>query len=262
VSIQDLKTGFDRTETFYRTGGQFTLKDLPAGQFTLTVRAEGGQQKTEVALAEGQDKTGIELVLEDLVDLTGRVVDLQTKQPVAGIMVFAKPALGGDGISITWGDEDTSHITDAQGKFTVKRAPKGKLAIQGMAKEWKVSDYGWFRNLKEVTGSGTIDLGDIPILKKRIKDGETAGKLGLNFKQQPPETPPEQQKLEVSFIEPTGPCAGLDVKPGDVITSIDGIDVTAGNTMYAWMLINAPVGTRLTIGLARGTSISVTLAPP
>ena len=262
VSIADLKTGFDRTESFYRTGGQFTLKDLPAGHFTLTVRAEGGQQKTEVDLAEGQDKTGVELVLEDLVDLTGRVVDLATKQPVPGMMVFAKPALGGDGISFTWGDEDTSHITDAKGQFTVKRAPKGKLAIQGMAKDWKDSDYSWFRIVREVTGSGTIDLGDVGVLKKRIKDGETAGKLGLHFKQQPPETPPDQGKLEVSFIEPTGPCAGLDIKPGDVITTIDGIDVTGANTMQSWVLINAPVGTKLVLGLARGTTISVTLAAP
>jgi hypothetical protein len=47
-----------------------------------------------------------------------------------------------------------------------------------------------------------------------------------------------------------------------VITTIDGIDVTGANTMQSWVLINAPVGTKLTLGLARGTSISVTLAPP
>lgn len=262
VMIEDLKTGFDRSESFYRTNGQFTLKDLPAGHFTLTVKAEGGQQKTEVDLTEGQDKTGVELTLEDLVDLTGRVVDLATKQPVTGMMVFAKPAVGGENFSFTWGDEDTSHITDAQGKFTVKRAPKGKLAIQGMAKEWKDSDYSWFRVVREVTTSGTVDLGDIGVLKKRIKEGETAGKLGLHFKQQSPETPPEQQKLEVSFIEPNGPAVGLDIKPGDVITTIDGIDVTGANTMQSWTLINAPVGTKLTLVLARGPTISVTLAAP
>lgn len=262
VSIEDIKTGFDRTESFYRTGGQFTLRDLPAGHFTLTVKADGGQQKTEVDLAEGQEKTGIELTLEDLVDLNGRVVDLATKQPVPGIMVFAKPAVGGDNMSFTWGDEDTSHISDAQGKFTVKRAPKGKLAIQGMAKEWKDSDYAWFRIVREVSGNGPVDLGDIGVLKKRIKDGETAGKLGLHFKQQSPELSPDQQKLEVSFIEPNGPCVGLDIKVGDVITTIDGIDVVGANMAQSWVLINAPVGTKLTLGLARGTSISVTLAAP
>ena len=262
VSIEDIKTGFDRTESFYKTNGQFKLDDLPAGNFTLTVRAEGGQQKTEVPLAEGQDKTGIELTLEDLVDLKGKVVDLATKQPVPGIMVFAKPAIGGDGMSFTWGDEDTSHISDAQGHFTVKRAPKGKLAIQGMPKDWKESDYSWFRIVREVTTSGTIDLGEVGVLKKRIKDGDIAGKLGLHFKQQPPELTPDQQKLEVSFIEPTGPAAGLDLKVGDVITTIDGIDVVGANMAQSWVLINAPVGTKLALGLARGPTISVTLAPP
>ncbi|MBA3462699.1 MAG: carboxypeptidase regulatory-like domain-containing protein [Deltaproteobacteria bacterium] len=260
VEIEDLKTGFERTESFYKTNGKYTLHDLPAGHFTITVSAEGGQKKVETDLTEGQAKTGVDVTLEELLEITGRVVDLQTKAPVAGIMVFAKPAIGGDGFSFSWGDEDRSNISDAAGRFTVKRAPKGQLAIQGMAKEYKESEYTWFRSLKTVTKSG--DIGDLPIIKKRIKEGQTAGELGLHFKEQPPEQPPELSMMEVSFVKPGGPCAGLDIKVGDVITSVDGVDVTGGNVMHAWTLMNAPVGTKLTIGLKRGNTISVTLAAP
>jgi len=262
VSIEDLKTGFGRSEAFYQTTGHFIVHDLPAGHFTVTVGAEGGQKKIEVDLAEGEQKTGIEVTLEDLVTLTGRVVDLMTKQPVSGLMVFASPAKGNSGINISFGDEETGHITDADGKFTVKRAPKGKLAIQGMAKEWKDSDYSWFRIFRTITQSGTVELGDLSVVKKRIKDGETAGKLGLHYKEMQPDADPETYAMEVSFIEPNSPAAKVDVKVGDVIVSVDGIDTTGGGSMYAWTLMNAPVGTKLTIGLKRGNTISVTLAPP
>lgn len=262
VSVEDPKTGFSRSEAFYKTTGQFTIHDLPAGHFTLTVSVEGGQNKVEIDLAEGQDRTGVEVTLEDLVTLTGRVVDMVTKQPVEGLMVFASPAKSNQGISYTFGDDDTGHITDAAGKFTVKRAPKGKLAIQGMAKEWKNSAYSWFRMFRTVTTSGTVDLGDLGVMKKRIKDGETAGKLGIHYKEQAPDADPELYAMEVSFIEPTSPASKVDLKVGDVITSVDGIDVTGGGSMYAWTLMNAPVGTKLTIGLKRGTSFSVTLASP
>jgi protocatechuate 3,4-dioxygenase beta subunit len=263
IALEDLKTGLSREESFYRTSGHYIIHDLPAGHFTVTVSADAGQQKVTVDLTEGEAKTGVDVTLEELVNITGRVVDSVTKAPVAGMMVFARPALGqGAFQGFSWGEDDTDHITDAAGKFTVKRAPKGQLAIQGMAKEWKDSDYTWFRVLKTITGTGTVDVGDLTVIKKRIKEGEKPGKLGLHFKESPPDQPPEQAKLEVSFVEPDGPCAKLDIKVGDVIASIDGTDVVGANTMNAWTLMNAPVGTKLAIGLVRGTSISVTLAPP
>ncbi len=100
------------------------------------------------------------------------------------------------------------------------------------------------------------------MIKKRIKEGETAGVIGLHFKQAPPDQSPELAKLEVSYIDPKGPCAKLDIKIGDVITTIDGIDVTGGNSMHAWTLISARVGTKLALTLARGPTLSVTLAAP
>ncbi len=262
IELEDLKTGFERSETFYRTEGRFVLHDLPAGHVTLTARAEGGQAKIEVDLAEGQEKTGVTVTLEELVTLVGRVVDLATKQPVPGMRVFARPAMGSGGFSFSWGGDDNDNISDTAGKFTVKRVARGKIAIQGMAKEWKESDYSWFRVLRTVEGSGTIELGDLGVIKKRIKEGETGGEIGLHFKEQAPDQPPDLAKLEVSFIDPKGPCAKLDIKIGDVITAVDGIDVTGGNSMHAWTLINARVGTKLSLTLARGPTISVTLAAP
>ncbi|MFN0251198.1 MAG: carboxypeptidase regulatory-like domain-containing protein [Kofleriaceae bacterium] len=262
VSVEDLKSGFERTETFFRTDGRFVLRDLPAGHFHLNASAAGGQAKLELDLANGEAKTDVTLTLEQLITLTGRVVDYMTKVPVSGMRVFAQIAQGGS-FSFGWSD-DMENTSDEAGKFTVKKVPRGKLSIQGMPKDWKEADYAWFRIVRDVsaTKQSTIDVGDIGVLKKRVKEGEPSGELGVNYKEQPLDTLPEDHEFRISFIEPDGPAAKTDLKVGDVIVSIDGIDVRGVNGMHAWTLMNAPPGTKLVLGLERGASVTVTLAPP
>ena len=262
VSVADLKTGFDRTETFFRTNGRFQIRDLPAGHFHVNGSAAGGQAKLELDLASGESKTGVTLALVQLVTLTGRVVDFAAKTPVPGIRVFAEIAKGG-GFSFRWSD-DMDNTSDESGHFTVKKVPRGKLSIQGMAKEWKDSDYSWFRVIRDVTttSESTIDIGDVSIIKKRVKEGEPSGEMGLHFKEQPPDTEPEAQELRVSFIEPDSAAAKTDIKVGDVIVAVDGVDVRGANGMHAWTLMNAPPGTKLVLGLERGASVTITLTPP
>ena len=262
ITVHDVTTGFDRTEKFFRTEGRFGVRDLPAGHFHVSARAAGGQAKIELDLANGEAKTGVTLALEQLVTLTGRVVDYVTKAPVPGIRVFAEIAKGGT-FSFGWSD-DMDNTSDESGRFTVKKVPRGKLSIQGMAKDFKTSDYNWFRIVRDITTTtaSSIDLGDVGVIKRRVKEGQPGGEFGLSFKEQPPDTPPEQEELRVSFIEPDGPAAKTDIKVGDVIVSVDGVDVRGANSMHAWSLMNAPPGTKIVLGLDRGTSVTITLAAP
>ncbi|MBA3504081.1 MAG: PDZ domain-containing protein, partial [Deltaproteobacteria bacterium] len=183
--------------------------------------------------------------------------------PVPGMRVFAHRATGG-GMTSSWGpDSDNANISDELGKFTLKRVPRGQIAVQGMAKEYKESDYTWFRTLKTIDGTqANVDIGDVAVIKRRVKEGEKSGELGINFKEEAPDTPPDKQKFEVSFIDPKGPAANSGIKVGDVITSVDGVDVTGGNAMHAWTLMNAPPGTKLSLGLARNATVTVVLAAP
>lgn len=260
VELADLKTGFSRDETYFRTGGAFAIHDLPAGHFHLTISAVGGRKQLELDLVEGQAKTGVTVELDALVTLTGRVVELGTQVPVAGFRMSAQLAQAG-GYAFGWGNDDREHITDDAGRFTIKRAPRGQLSVVGMHKDFQDSDYGWLRALRVVDGTGTVDLGDLGVVKRRLKKGEIAGELGLHFKDLPPDTPPDKERLEVSYIDPAGPAARSGIEVGDVVTSIDGVDVTGGNSMNT-LLLRAPPGTKLAIGLARGTTVTITLAPP
>lgn len=262
ITLRDPATGYTRHESFFRTAGRYTLADLPKGKFQLSASAAIGSAQTEIALAEGERKTDVNLTLARLVTLTGRVVIHGTTTGVAGMIVYARPALGG--ASSTWSsDDDREFITDEQGRFTIKNVQTGKLALRGYAKAGiNDSAYAPLSTVRTVTGSGTVDVGDLPVLKKRLRDGEPAGKLGIRFAEPPPTTAPDARALEISWLDPTGPAAKSELAVGDVITSVDGIDVTGGNIASYASLIRAPPGTKLSFGTKRGATVIVVLTAP
>jgi len=261
VVLRDLVSGFSRRESFFRTDGRFSLPDLPKGKFQLTASAEGGSAQVDLELGEGEQKTNVAVVLAALVTITGRVVEQGTTKPVAALRMMARPALGGGGFSFSDGD-DRDHITDEQGRFTIKNAPSGKLWIRGMPRDWNDSDYAMLATVREVSGTGTVDLGDIAVLKKRVKQNDPVGKLGLRFAEGAPDTPPDKRTLEISWIDPTGPAAKTELVVGDVITTVDGVDVSGANSASYGTMIRAAPGTKLSFGTKRGTTVIVVLAPP
>jgi protocatechuate 3,4-dioxygenase beta subunit len=263
VTVREPLTGFFRHEQFYRTGGRYALRELPKGRYLIQVAAEGGQKQVLAELAEGEAKTGVDLELEGLVDVTGRVVEHGTGKPVAGMRMSASLAKGGAGpIMMGPGSEaDQEHVTDESGRFKIKHAPAGALHLRGFPKDFQTSDHGFISTVRTADAQRP-DVGDITVLRRRVKRNEPAGELGVSFAQQPPDTPPDGRELKVSYIDPAGPAAKAELKVGDIVTSIDGIDVTGANAMNAWILMHAPPGTKLVLGLKRGAQVTVVLAAP
>jgi protocatechuate 3,4-dioxygenase beta subunit len=263
VTLSDPLTGFSRRETFFKTNGQFVIRDLPKGHFRITAAGDSSQKQIELDLAEGEAKTGVVIELDALVTLTGRLVELGTQTPVPGMQMMATLATGGRFMFSSDSDE-REHITDDAGRFKIKNAPRGKLVIRGWPKNFDDDDnaYGSVSTIRTIEGTGTIDIGDIGVLKKRVKKGDPVGELGVNFAEQPRDTLPDKREMKVSWIDPAGPAAKTDLKVGDIVTTIDGIDVTGGNSSNGWTLMRAPPGTKLVLGLARNAKVEITLAAP
>ena len=260
ISLNDPATGFWRSEDFFRTDGRFVIRDLPKGHFKLRAESAGITKELELELAEGEAKKGVNLDLEALITLTGKLVELGTGKPVPGVHTGATTPDGG-GFSFSSSDEE--NVSDEAGAFTIKNAPRGKVMIRGMPKDWRDSEYAmlYVQKLVPETGS-TFDLGTLPMIKKRVKQGDPVGELGINFVEQPPATPPDKHEYKVSWIDPVGPAAKSGLAVSDVITTIDGTDVTGAASQTGWVLMRAPPGTKLSIGLARGTTVFVSLAAP
>ena len=258
--LRDDKTGLSRKEEFFRTGGSFTMADLPAGHFTITVSAGGGRKQVAVDLADGEHKKGVDIQLDALVTLTGRVVELGTTTPIPGMQMVV--AMGASGGTLNLSSIGHDSISDAAGRFTLKNAPIGTVEISGFPRDPTSSDYDFVSTVRQVAGSGTIDIGDISVVKNRLKPGETEGEMGVNWVHQPYDTPPEQRRFEVSSIDPNGPAAATELKVGDVVTTVDGVDVSGVNHRRGYTLMGAPPGTKLVLGLARGVAVTVVLSAP
>lgn len=262
VSISDKQTGFERTEKFFRTQGAFTLAELPAGTMKLTAHAAEGRGELELTLAEGEQKTGLAIELAGTTTVVGRVVDLVTREPVAGLQVMVRPQ-NGDGSIVIGGMGGTDHITDASGEFKVEDAPTGKVNITAFPMDWETSPYSYASLPRTLpAGGGELDVGDIRVVKRRVEPRERGGDFGMEFKQYGPEVAEEDQKMEVRRLRPGGPAEKAGVKVGDVIVSVDGHDVTGENGYLAWSLMWSPVGTSVTFGFASGeTHVLVSIEP-
>ncbi len=95
-----------------------------------------------------------------------------------------------------------------------------------------------------------------------MKQNDPVGKLGIRFKEPPPDEPPDKRTLVVSWIDPAGSAAKTELKVGDVITTADGVDVTGAASGNWGPITRAPPGTKISLGLGSGTTVVVVLAPP
>jgi hypothetical protein len=86
ISVYDEQTGFRRNDSFFRTGGAWSLAELPAGTYKVKVGAGGGSAEVEAKMTAGEDTTGLRVELVPKVTVRGTVVDLDGK-PVPGLSV-------------------------------------------------------------------------------------------------------------------------------------------------------------------------------
>ena len=137
ISLGDEQTGFSRREKFFRTGGTFAMRDLPAGSFLLTADASAGRVMTTVVLAAGQRKTDVVLTLERKVTVRGRMVELGTGTPVPGLYANVQPVKGGRGMGWGGGGADKEYISGEDGRFEVKNAATGRVWVSGWPTDWE-----------------------------------------------------------------------------------------------------------------------------
>jgi hypothetical protein len=257
IWLHDDKTGLLRDEEFFRTGGTFTIRDVPAGSYTITASAGGGKKQITLDLVDGERRK-VDVQLDSLVTLTGRVVEFGTTTPVPGILMVA---VQGESLVDAGSISRHDNTSDATGHFTIKNAPTGIVRLYGLVMD-PSPDYDDVDTVQKIDGSGTIDLGDITVLKRRLKPGDTDGELGVRWVQQPVGTPPEQQRFEISWIDPNGAAAKTELKVGDVVTTVDGIDVAGANHARGYTLMRAAPPTKLVLGLSRGVAVTVVLTAP
>lgn len=260
VDVYDRDSGFRRVEGFFRTGGAWVMRDLPAGRYTVSATAAEGTGKTEAAITDGQARTGVALTLEARASVSGRLVSMDDGSPVSGLYVYTSLVKGSG--SSSWRANDRKNISDADGRFEIQDAPAGRALLNVWPMDWEDAEFGQVSTVVTLEAGDTEDVGDIEVPRNRIKPKERGGDIGFTLAEQPRDTDPDRRALEVALVRPDGPAANTGLVAGDVITSVDGRDVTGVKYVLFRTLARVPPGQVIHLGLARGEAVAIKTGPP
>lgn len=218
--------------------GRFTLDQLPAGHFQLSVENEELIQREEFDLRAGESIT-VQIRFKR-VTVSGRLINAFTRAPVPGIRVTTNPSAG------------TDPTSDSTGRFVIYGVTPGTIQIRSHSPPmalWRADDIE--RIATRVIGDADTDLGDLPIIPNRLRPWEVAGKLGFEL----------DNERRITAIDPAGPAAKSGLVIGDIITTCDGFNL-AGPTAVSWTLISrVRAGTPLLLGVQRGIVATLVTAP-
>ena len=261
VSVSEGKTGFRRRERFFRSGGAFTMRDLPAGAFEVSVSAAEGTGTARAELAEGQAVKGLSITLGSRATVTGRLVTADEGKPLPGYMVQVMPTGRPQSEMMFDFGGSMPPMTKADGSFEVSNAPAGRVQIMAFPVNMGDTLYAFARKVVTLEGGESTDVGEVKVQKLRAKPTDKAGDFGFELKQPGPGTDIEKMKLEVAIVRPDSPAAKAGMKVGDLIVSVDGHNVREDPYQY-WMLSHVLPGTKVTFGLERGVTVELTAGPP
>ena len=144
-------------------------------------------------------------------------------------------------------------MSRADGSFSLE-VPAGRLKLLARSPEGSMH-----RNLivswMAVAGEDQR-VPDLRVPRRRLLPGQTEGDLGYTLKETDP-LRPEDARREVAFVDPGGPAARAGLRIGDVITRVDGYDVTGGRGSRYASLVMVPAGRAVELTVARGQTIEV-----
>ena len=259
IRLRDETTGFSHRESFFETDGRFSLDELPPGTFFVSATSADGSGDTEVTLAEGASQTGVKVELQKMVAVKGRVVDLESGEPVAGINVSMGRKKSG-GLNFMLGGGDKRNITDDNGNYELDAVPVGPVSVTLLHKDFRVDgDYAYAQSNIVIEDGAPYQVPAITIAKRRVKTSEDAGDLGYTLQESEPGVDWSERELVVGFVRPGGPAAQAGLEVGATIESVDGHDVTSDASSYH-TLSTIGVGASLELGLEGGSTVKITAA--
>jgi hypothetical protein len=255
ITLTAFEQGFVRRDDFFGTNGAWAFAELPAGRLRVQVDAPEGTASLEVTLGEGEAREQLEIVLQPRITLTGRVVDLDSGEPLAGMSVSVTAA-----VAVA---TSSSHngLSDAEGRFRVV-APSGEIILLiGPEGGTAGTDYEYLWIPRSIPADPSEqELGDIGLAAKRLRDGERAGELG--FELVAPASDPAERRAELALVHAGGPAAAAGLRVGDVIERVDGKSVVGRDFDRFATLTRVSAGTVLSLELADGRTVALTVGAP
>ncbi len=262
VSAYDRATGASVSERYAGGDGAFTLAGVPPGTYRVRATAPDGVATVEgVEVRAGRETSGVRLEIAGKGTVRGRIVALDTGEPVAGFVAIATPA----GAGFTFGpmqQRKGPHISGDDGVFELHNVAAGATTLYVWPLEPEARGFASATLRVDVRPGATTDVGDVAVVRDRTEGDERAGDLGFTLAETPGGEDPTKVSLTVAFVRPGGPAAAAGLAAGDEIVSVDGVDVR-GNLRYRYRaLVAVPEGTTVELGTAGGKTVRITAGPP
>lgn len=266
VLIEGARSGESTTDRAYRTvwdadthpmqrvrdpSGAFAFRALDPGKYEVYVSAADGRTGSlDVAVAEGEDRRDIKLLLDAGVTVIGRLVDYDTAVPMPGLKVVAYAP----------GGFDRTTISETDGRFSLTGLPAGRTVTVAVTINLR-THVPESRELDLPADRPQLDTGVIRIVPGDMNAKDAAlqragyGSLGLMS------TNRNGQSI-IDSVEAGLPGAKAGITVGDRLLTIDGKDVHDLGRRSVHFLMKGAADTKIALGLvpaAGGPPRTVTL---
>jgi serine protease len=206
--------------------GVYTIGDLVAGDWTLTITAPGYVTQQQTAAVAAGAATTLDIVLErEVGDIAGTVVSASTGSPLAGVVVTLTQVGGqGSGVTTTAPDGSYSFLDLAVGTYQLTTDISGYLAQTRTAAvvfhQTTMVDFALVPKTGTISGRVTDSATGAPIMWARLEAPRTDG-AGLG----------------IAYTTDTGAytIAGLPVGTYQVTASLEGyLNGRASGVTVTW----------------------------
>ncbi|MCU1283008.1 MAG: hypothetical protein JWM53_6554 [bacterium] len=222
--------------------GAFTLKGLSKGRYDLVAATADNHsgRLSQVSLDDGEHKTGLRIVVGQGTTVRGRVVEYGSGLPIPSAQV-----------TILSVGTPISTSTDGSGVFSVDGLPSGRVAWIAAAADSREYVYDRVRVTLPV-GKAVVDVGAIQLVPgdSATRSAAWTGIFPTNL----------DGIASVESVAARSPAAVAGVKPGDVIVSVDGVNLAGLGFRAIHYLLGGQPGTNVTIALG-DRSIVLTRVP-
>ncbi|PRP96387.1 Nickel uptake substrate-specific transmembrane region [Enhygromyxa salina] len=242
-----------RRDVFLRTRGEWSIAGLPVGRYQVRIKASQGAGAVEAEVGAGRNDAG-DVPLDDLTQLIGRVVRLETGEPLADFRVVAT-ALDAQ-LRSRYVHEDARNVSDTSGRFLISDPPTGRVTLHVIPKNLhaRPPDLTEAHLSVTVNPGAPLDLGDVGVPTRRLSPDQRAASFGFRLVRWDHVADQADQVARVISVEPGGAAAAAGLEVGDVITAIDGYDVV-GRRYILQYLLAAPVGTSVALDTERAPGL-------
>ena len=225
--------------------GAFLLEDLPPGRYVLTASAEGRPpaRTSSIEVEAGRTTHHVRVVLRKGATLSGRVVDAETRRPIAAAVVAL------DAVTSTTANMISPTRTDDSGAYTLEGAPPGPFSIRVAHESYRV------KIVPGIVARGATVTQDVELQPRGDGGGGSMELVGIGAV-----LAPMPKGVAIAVLIPGGPAAGAGLLNGDIITRIDGASAEGLSMTDCVQRLRGPEGSRVTVGVQRGEqSLEVTM---